>query len=97
MGMIKIYGVSDDLIEIDGSVVENEIGCNFNDAKARIYFGDGTIIRVYYSKPDCAVWGIEVERKGFANQTLQICDDEDADVYSDVFEIDSEIINYKVL
>lgn len=59
--MIKIYGCSDDLVEICGSVYkEDEIGCFDHDV--RIRFFDGTIIRIGYPKKDLGVWWIEVEK-----------------------------------
>lgn len=94
--MVKVYGCSDDLVEIEGSVYkEDEIGCY--DKDVRIRFIDGTVIRVGYAKKDMAVWFIEVEKKGTAKQFLEICEDEDADCYSDVFEIDSEIKSHSVI
>lgn len=65
--MIKIYGCSDDLVEICGSVYkEDEIGCFDHDV--RIRFFDGTIIRIGYPKKDLGVWWIEVENKGRQNR-----------------------------
>ena len=93
--MTKIYGCSDDLVEIDGSKYDNEIGCNYNNPDVRIWFADGTVIHIGYGKEDLAIWCITVEKKGTAKQTLQICEDEDADIYSDIFEIDSEIIRHE--
>lgn len=88
--MVKIYGASDDLIEIEG--FQNgfdEIDCY--DEKVEIDFLDGTIISIVYGKPNLAVWGIKVLREGKANHTLTICEDEEAEIYSDIFEIDSDI------
>lgn len=94
--MIKIHGASDDLVEIYGSAYrEDEIECF--DSDVRIRFLDGTIIRVGYPKDGKAIWWIEVEKQGAAKQALTVCDDEDADVYSDVFEIDSEIKSHSVI
>jgi hypothetical protein len=94
--MVKVYGCSDDLVEIENSTYkEDEIGCYGSDV--RIRFLDGTVIRVGYSKPNLAVWWIEVEKQGTANQTLTICEDEEADIYSDIFEIDSEIKSHSVI
>lgn len=94
--MIKIHGASDDLVEIYGSTYkEDEIGCYNHDV--RIRFLDGTVIRVGYPKDGLAVWWIEVEKQGTAEQKLTICEDEDARIYSDVFEIDSEIKSHSVI
>lgn len=94
--MVRIYGASDDLVEIDGSKYDNEIGCNYNDAKARIWFEDGTVIRISYGKKDKAIWDIVIEEVGTAKFDLTICNDEDADIYSDIFEIDSEIVDHEI-
>ncbi len=94
--MTKVYGASDDLVEIEGSTYkEDEIGCYAHDV--RIRFLDGTVIRVGYPKDGLAVWWIEVEKQGTAEQKLTICEDEDARIYSDVFEIDSEIKSHSVI
>lgn len=94
--MVKIYGVSDDLVEIEGSYYkENEIGCYNSDV--RIRFTDGTVIRVGYPKENAAIWWIEIEKHGAAKQFLDVCDDEDARIYSDIFEIYAEIKSYSVI
>ena len=94
--MVKIYGASDDLVEIENSQYrEDEIGCYDHDV--RIRFLDGTIIRVGYPKDGLAIWWVEIEKQGTAEQKLTICDDEDARIYSDIFEIDSEIKSHSVI
>lgn len=94
--MVKVYGASDDLVEIENTKYkEDEIGCYDHDV--RIRFLDGTIIRVGYPKDGLAVWWIEIEKQGTAEQKLTICDDEDARIYSDIFEIDSEIKSHSVI
>lgn len=94
--LIKIYGASDDLVEIEGSTYEeDEIGCYNQDVL--IDFVDGTTIRVGYSKPDLAVWYIRIEKKGTAPQLLTMCEDEDSDIYSDVFEINAEVRRHKLV
>ena len=94
--MIKICGASDDLVEIYGSDYrEDEIGCWEKDV--RIRFLDGTIIRVGYPKDGKAIWWIEVEKQGTAKQSLIVCDDENADIYSDIFVIDSEIKSHSII
>ena len=94
--MVKVYGCSDDLVEIENSrYEEDEIGCF--DYDVRICFDDGTIIRVGYSKPGMGVWFIDVEKMGTAEQRLTICEDEDAEIYSDIFEIDAEIESHSLI
>ncbi|MBC8558876.1 hypothetical protein [Fumia xinanensis] len=94
--MIKIYGYSDDLVEIENSTYkEDEIGCY--DKDVRIRFVDGTIIRVGYGKSELAVWYIVVEEQGTAKQTLTICDNEEAEIYSDIFAIDSEVKGHSLI
>ena len=99
--MIKIYGASDDLVEIENSTYkEDEIGCYNSDV--RIRFIDGTVIRIGYPKKTLlgdfiAVWWIEIEKQGTASHNLTFCENEDAEIYSDVFEIDSEIKSHSII
>lgn len=94
--MVKIYGVSDDLVEIEGSAYKaDEIGCFNSDV--RIRFVDGTVIRIGYPKANAAIWWIEVEEQGTAEQELILCRDEDARICSDIFKIDAEIKRYSVI
>lgn len=94
--MVKIYGASDDLVEIEGSnYKEDEIDCYEQDV--RIRFVDGTVIRIGYPKNGMAVWWIEVEKQGTATQYNVVCEDEDAEIYSDIFCIDAEIKSHSVI
>ena len=94
--MVKVYGASDDLVEIENSKYkEDEIGCYDHDV--RIRFFDGTVIRVGYPKDGLAIWWIEIEKQGTAEHKLTICNDEDARIYSDIFEIDSETKSHYVI
>ena len=94
--MVRIYGASDDLVEIEGSEYqENEIGCF--EANVRIWFKDGTVILVSYGKDCGAIWEILVEKDGPSKHEVILCYDEDADIYSDIFEIDSEIVRHEVI
>ena len=94
--MLKVYGCSDDLVEIEGAKYPfDEIGCFERDVKIR--FMDGTEIKVGYNKPNLAVWWIRVEEQGPAEQTMTRCWDEDATPYSDVFTIDSKLVSVEVV
>ena len=92
--MTKVYGYSDDLLVIEGAPYpSDEIGCF--DATVEVTFTDGTVIKAQYPKKDKAIWKIEVLKKGTASQNLVICEDEDAEIYSDVFTIDAEYKSHK--
>lgn len=89
--MAKVYGYSDDTVcieHIEGGCTEIE--CFGEDVL--ITFEGGTVIRVGYSKKGMAVWWIEVEAEGNAYSELQLCEDENAEPYSDVFTIDAEAV-----
>lgn len=93
--MTKVYGYSDDNLVVEGAPYPNdEISCF--DRIVRIAFTDGTIIEAWYGKKGQAIWTIEVIEKGTARQTLTICEDEDADIYSDVFEIDADFAGHEL-
>lgn len=82
----KIYGASDDLIEFEGDV-RGEVGCYGTAEKPRgvlLVCSDGTIAEVKYGKMDQGIWGIHVFKEGTLFCKLDLCDNEDADPYSDV-------------
>lgn len=94
--MIKVYGCSDDLVEVEGAPYPaDEIGCFGKDVQ--IWFADGTEIRVGYPKKEGAIWWIDVVENGNAGCLLKRCHDEDAEIYSDIFTIDSEYVKHKVV
>lgn len=90
---LKIFGYSDDIIEVYGSNNVSEICC-CNKGNL-IEFTDGTIIDVSYGKTEKAIWKITVVKKGIAPHTLSICDNENAEIYSDIFYINAEVKNIK--
>lgn len=65
--MVRVYGMSDDLVEIEGAEYPyDEVGCF--DSDVRIWFDDGTVIRVGYGKPNLA-FGLLKSRKKEAQTT----------------------------
>lgn len=93
--MVKIFGYSDDLVEIEGSNYKHkEIDCFGRDVK--IYFDDGTVIKIgfYHS------WEINIVKVGTADFKLTSCkllQENDPDAYSDIFVIDAEISKHQKL
>lgn len=94
--MVKVYGYSDDIVVIEHQEgVCTEIDCY--DSEVVITFEDGTVILVGYGKLDKAIWWIRITTGGSAFCDLIPCEDEDADIYSDVFEIDAEAVLWNLL
>ena len=94
--MTRVYGASDDLVEIEGSAYrENEIPCY--EAYVRLWFDDGAVIQVSYPKNNKAIWMICIERKGTGAYTLEECNDEDDEVYSDIYTTDARITKHAVI
>lgn len=91
--MSKVYGYSDDIVaieHIDGGCTE--IDCY--DKDVAIVFGDGTVAHIGYGKGDRGIWWIRIITSGGAAYTKTECDDEDADVYSDILEIEAEAVSW---
>lgn len=79
----KIYGTSDDLIEFEGDIYD-EIGAYEAQDKG-ILLSDGTVLECSYPKtPDLGVWGFKLIRAGHLFDRIEECNDEDADIYSDI-------------
>ena len=85
---VKVYGASDDLIEIEGAI-QDEFG-SYNRASF-LHFDDGTILKVEYSPDDSGIWRIERIKNGTAKYSHERCDSEDADPYSDVATLKGKI------
>lgn len=85
---ITIYGASDDLIEIDGSIRE-EFPYNGHDGGALIAISDGTLLRIQYTHD--GVWRITPLVYGSAPYTKVEADGADSDNYSDRVTLTGEI------
>ena len=85
---IQIHGESDDIVVIRGSkFFSNDYDCF--EKNVRIYFDDGTILRMEYD----GTWKAVVEISGSAVHRISKLINND-DYYSDLFEIDNtQIIN----
>lgn len=95
--MVKVWGESDDILVVQGAPIPaEEIDCY--DEDVIVDFDDGTQIRAGYGKPDgSGVWYVNVIKKGTAEQKLKECFDEDAEIYSDVFEIDAKYVSHRTV
>lgn len=91
--MVRVYGCGDDLVIIEGPTPK-EINC-YRKSVA-IEFVDGTAIEIRYPKKKIGVWEITLLKRGTAPFVLIPCYDENADLYSDIFSIDSKLKTYTV-
>lgn len=76
---VMIYGASDDLIEIEGSLIEE-----FNyygEGKTILAFSDGTVLSVLYD--DDGIWKIRRVAVGKAEYSNKEVVNPDSDEYSD--------------
>lgn len=81
----KIWGESDDLVEINGDVTGEVCAPRADQEPVLLVFDDGTQLAVGYGKPgNGGVWRIDVIKKGLLFDSIAVCDDENASPYSDV-------------
>lgn len=92
-----VYGYSDDIVEVECPDEGRSWEIDCYDCEVEIDFADGTTVRIGYPKPDMAVWWIEVKKLGSAALRLTPCEDEDAETYSDIFEIESYVLRHRVI
>ena len=92
--MLKIYGCSDDLIEVEGYINE-EYGCYGTDKEDRkgvlIVASDGTVAEIKYGKLGQGIWGIQLLAQGSCFVELDLCVDESAKPYSDILLLDDDV------
>ena len=82
----KIYGCSDDNIDFDGDV-SGEVGCYGTDESEHgvlLVCSDGTLLDVKYCMTVGGVWGIKLIQSGTLFERIDVCNDSEAKVYSDV-------------
>ena len=94
--MSKIYGYSDDVVVIE----HDDGGCTEIDCynqNVSIQFNDGTVANIGYGKGNKGIWKIEIDTSGWAEFDIAECEDENAEIYSDVLEIDAEAVSWSAL
>ena len=83
---VKIYGASDDLIEMDGSL-QGEWGVNC-DTVNHVALSDGSMLKITYDSE--GIWRIDCCKCGDAFGEIRVCEPAD-DEYSDVASFSDEI------
>lgn len=81
----KVYGYSDDLIELEGDLCEevNFIGKE-DGYGCFLGFNDGTMLEVRYGKGSQGIWSVVALSKGPLFDRIDVCGDENDDAYSDI-------------
>lgn len=91
--MIRIYGVSDELIIVEENGVELEkIDCNHNDIQFEM--SDGTIVLFQYSIKKSKVWTASIVDEGYGDYVIEEYDEEASETRSDAVEVDAEYYEY---
>ena len=92
---ICVYGLSDDLVEIENTEYEDdEIDC-YDCKGVRLHFFDGTVAFVSYG--DNGIWRIKIEQQGFAPNEIVKNEDRDYDAYSDILKIDADVQKHEII
>lgn len=92
---ICVYGLSDDLVEIENTEYEDdEIDC-YDCKGVRLHFFDGTVAFVSYG--DNGIWRIKIEHQGFAPNEIVKNEDRDCDAYSDILKIDADVQKHEII
>lgn len=90
--MITIAGASDDLIEVEGDLVEEftyQSDAMDNDGGDLLAFSDGTILRIEWTRS--GVWRITPVVKGTATLTIVQAPEHNDDDYSDEATLDGDV------
>ena len=88
----KIYGSSDDLVEIESNSIQDVEGevsyysskYSDKDKGVLIICSDGTLLEVKYGKGGLGIWAVNLLNTGNLFKEIEPCTDEDAEIYSDV-------------
>ena len=86
MSGTKVYGASDDLIEIEGDYTGeyNCYGTDDSDKGVLLVFSDGTLLEVKYGKGDECIWAITLLKKGSLFDRIDLCEVESEEGHSDI-------------
>lgn len=92
---IKVYGASDDLIEVEGGISE-EFSPLYDDEAEGVFlaFSDGTVLHVVYGQG--GMWRITPRHLGAATYSKREATNPDDD-YSDVVTLEKASITWVVM
>ena len=85
MNKVRIFGRSDDLIEVDGNFQDE-----FNSPYGvwwYLHFDEGTVVKCGYDLVDGEGWHIEIAKIGVAHSEMLDPEMQDGEHYTDVLEL----------
>lgn len=85
-GTVVLFGASDDLIELEGSIHEEFTSA---DDRNLVAFSDGTILAIEYT--NAGVWRITTVVEGTAQVRITHAPEDDDDNYTDRAEITGDV------
>lgn len=85
--VVKVYGASDDLVEVEGGALTDEFGAY--DRAVYLHFNEGTVLRVEYKRD--GVWHIERVKTGTAEYSHKPAPQGNEDDYSDQVELRGDL------
>ncbi len=87
--MLKVYGASDDLIEIEGDF-SAEVNDTQADGTKVLAFSDGSMIEVNYN--EAGLWHFDIRIEGTSKPKKTFwATDSDGDNYSDIIEFEGTV------
>lgn len=90
MPTVTLRGASDDLIELDGAIVE-EFN-HYNDERhegALVAFSDGTVLRITFTQS--GIWRISLVTSGAASLSVVPAPEDDDGNYTDIATLTGDI------
>jgi hypothetical protein len=90
----KIYGYSNDNVEVEGGPAAGDYWCYDTDDSEHgvlLTCSDGTVLEAKYGKGQMGIWGVTLIRKGDMFDRIDQCEDEDAKIHSDVAHFTGEL------
>lgn len=89
--IVTLHGASDDLIELDGAIVEefNHYNGDEGERPALVAFSDGTILRITFTR--AGVWRIGLVTSGAATLSIAPAPEDDDQNYTDVATLTGDI------
>jgi hypothetical protein len=95
----KVFGDQKDTVVVE-MASRHPFEIKAADAIVKLWFSDGTILGIKYGKYSKLyhnIWNIRILNKGSKNYNYTQCFKETLLNYSDVYETEAELLNYRII